>query len=101
MRLLQKIGLAVATLVLLAGTAVADHRFSVQVYSRPRVYRTYTYPAYTYPVPGYYTYPQSYYTYSPGYSYYSTPGYYNTYRPGTTYSYTWGNRRHHRGYWRR
>ena len=96
MRLLQKIGLAVATLVLLAGTAAAQ-RFSVEVRSRPRVYRTYSYPAPRY----YYTYPQSYYTYTPGYYtspgyYYSSPSYYTTYRPGVTYSYTIGHRRHHR-----
>jgi len=43
MGLLQKIGLAAATLVLLGGTAAAQ-QFSVRVYSRPRVTRVYRVP---------------------------------------------------------
>ena len=93
MRMLQKIGLAVFALALLGGTATAQ-RFSVQVYSRPRVTRVYRVPTYTY-TPGYY------YTYRPGY-YTTYPSGYYTYAPaprnwdGASYSYSWGNHRYHR-----
>jgi len=101
MRMLQKIGLAVVTLVLLGGTAAAQ-QFSVRVYSRPRVTRVYRVPTYTYYAP-----PRYYSTYRPGY--YASPGYYTSYspryyvseRPGWTHSYSWGNHRHHRRHWRR
>ena len=108
MGLLQKIGLAAATLVLLGGTAAAQ-QFSVRVYSRPRVTRVYRVPTYTYAPPRYY------YTYRPGYYTTYPSGYYTTYPStryytyapaprnwdGASWSYSWGNHRHHRRHWRR
>ena len=95
--LLQKIGLAAAALLLLGGTAMADHRFRVRVYRTPTYYQPYTYYQ-----PGYYN------TYQPGYYYSTPPGYYvRSYLPrrDNTLTFSWGNhRRHHDNsyyYWRR
>jgi len=88
--LLQKVGLAAAALLLLGGTAMADHRVHVRVYRSPRVssYQPYTY-------------------YQPGYYYYPPPGYYvRSYVPrrDNTLTFRWnGHHRRHREslHWRR